>query len=706
MNAAAQIAAVRLVEETQPVLSVRDLRVSLNTASGRLEAIRGVSFDVRPSEILAVVGESGSGKSVTFLSVLGLLSRMVPSEVSGQVLFAGQDLAKLSGEALRRLRGRDLSLIFQDPLSALNPVIRIGDQLADVVQAHEPGTSRNEAWRRAVEALELVRIPNARSRVRDYPFQFSGGMRQRVLIAMAIICRPKLLIADEPTTALDVTIQAQILELLDQLRRDMAMSMVLITHDLGLVARYADRVAVMYAGRVVEEAAVGALFGQPVHPYAAALIDAVPGIQSSAAIRLATIPGEPPNIQSVPPGCDFAPRCARRQGRALCTDARPPLSLIAPAHSAACYFAKEASPRVALSIETQQMPVPVSQERQPGGDAILRAENIVKRFTVRGGGFGRRRYVHAVDDVTFELRRGETLGVVGESGSGKSTLARLVLRLIDVTEGKVSFEGEDITRLGHDGLRRARNRMQVMFQDSRSAFNPRMTVEAIIAEPLVIAGQWNSQSRARVHAMMKRVGLGPHQANRYPHEFSGGQQQRIGLARALILNPALLVLDEPTASLDVSIRAQIVNLLQDLQEELGLSYLFIAHDLSVVHHISDRIAVMYLGRIVEIGDADGVCRSPLHPYTRALLDSIPEPDPAAAAGAAPLPVGDPPDPIDPPSGCPFHTRCERAAMIAAKGLIETVEPGGRRLPARCVRERPELNPHRPGHQAACHFPIQ
>jgi len=342
-----------------------------------------------------------------------------------------------------------------------------------------------------------------------------------------------------------------------------------------------------------------------------------------------------------------------------------------------------------------------------GEDAILRAEHLVKRFPVKARGFRRWREVHAVEDVSFDLRRGETLGVVGESGSGKSTMARLVLRLIDTTEGRITFEGEDITHLGHNDLRRARSRMQVMFQDSRSAFNPRMTVEAIIAEPLVISGQWNAEGRARVHAMMKRVGLGPHQANRYPHEFSGGQQQRIGLARALILNPALLVLDEPTASLDVSIRAQIVNLLQDLQSELGLSYLFIAHDLSVVHHISDRIAVMYLGRIVEIGAADAVCRSPLHPYTRALLDSIPEPDPALAdSGSHDVPRGDPPDPINPPSGCPFHTRCERAASRGARPDIDAVDAAGRRLPRACVAERPGLDPHRPAHWAACHFPVQ
>jgi len=713
VNAATKIDLPATSLGTQPVLSVRDLHVKLHTANGALHAIRGVSLDVRQGEILAVVGESGSGKSVTFLSVLGLLSRMVPSEITGEVFFEGRNLTALPREELRRLRGRELSLIFQDPLSALNPVIRIGDQLADVVQAHEPGISRAHAWQRAVEALELVRIPNAAGRARDYAFQFSGGMRQRVLIAMAIVCRPKLLIADEPTTALDVTIQAQILELLDQLRRDMAMSMVLITHDLGLVARYGDRVAVMYSGRVIEETDVRTLFGYPIHPYSAALLDAVPRIQSNHDGRLTSIAGEPPNIQVVLPGCEFAPRCERRQGRELCRTLRPPLAAVTNGHKAACHFADEAEARRDFAAESE--PLPVNAAMTGGGDlpfvagkdAILRAEHLTKRFPVKLKGFRKWGAVHAVEDVSFDLKRGETLGVVGESGSGKSTMARLVLRLIDTSEGRITFEGEDITHLGHNELRRARNRMQVMFQDSRSAFNPRMTVESIIAEPLVIAGQWNAAARERVHAMMKRVGLGPHQANRYPHEFSGGQQQRIGMARALILDPAFLVLDEPTASLDVSIRAQIVNLLQDLQRELGLSYLFIAHDLSVVHHISDRIAVMYLGRIVEIGEADAICRTPLHPYTRALLDSIPEPDPTLGSETAHgVTRGDPPDPIDPPPGCPFHTRCERAAELGLRSAAATVEVGGRRLPRACVSQRPTLDPHRPAHWAACHFPIQ
>jgi peptide/nickel transport system ATP-binding protein len=694
--------------QTESVLSVRDLRVTLHTDAGRVEVIRGVSLDVRPSEILAVVGESGSGKSVTFLSVLGLLSRIVPCEVTGSVLFQGTNLTALSGEALRSIRGRALSIIFQDPLSALNPVIRIGDQLADVVQAHEPGVSRGQAWQRAIEALELVRIPGAERRALDYPFQFSGGMRQRVLIAMAVVCRPKLLIADEPTTALDVTIQAQILELLDQLRRELSMSVVLITHDLGLVARYADRVAVMYAGRVIEQTDVWTLFRYPAHPYSAGLLEAVPRIGPTEA-DLASIPGEPPNVQHISAGCEFAPRCIRRSGRMLCVAERPGLIEIRPGHRAACHFFDEAQPRtpsqVSSSISVSE-PLAIVPDVEPfvaGADALLRAKMLVKRFPAKRRG-SRRTLVHAVENVSFDLKRGETLGVVGESGSGKSTLARLVLRLTDPTAGRITFENQDITNLSHNALRMARSRMQVMFQDSRSAFNPRMTVESIIAEPLVIAGEWDANGRDRVHAIMRRVGLSPDQGSRYPHEFSGGQQQRIGLARALIRHPALLVLDEPTASLDVSIRAQIINLLQDIQQEFGLSYLFIAHDLAVVHHISDRIAVMYLGRIVEIGDADAVCRAPSHPYTRALLRSIPEPDPALRdRSGAEVQGGDPPDPINPPAGCPYHLRCDLAASIGSRAGADVVEVEGRTLPRVCVSNRPPLVPHRSGQWAACHF---
>lgn len=692
------------MQSAEPLLSVRDLIVTLLTDDGPAQATRGVSFDVHEGEILAVVGESGAGKSVTFLAVLGLLQSMIRCEITGQISFVGRDLANASRETLRRIRGRELSMVFQDPLSALNPVLRVGDQIADVLQTHMPGLSRADARRRVIEALELARIPSAAARMRDFPYQFSGGMRQRALIAMAIACRPKLLIADEPTTALDVTVQAQILDLLNSLRRELAMSMVLITHDLGLVARYADRVAVMYAGRIVEESDVATIFAAPAHPYTVGLLDAVPRIQVSA-LRLASIVGEPPGTHSSIPGCAFEPRCARTQGRSPCRSIVPELAPVGVSHRAACHYSRETGPTIGFVHASRAQRTAIRsasvEASTPRREAVLAVEGLVKRFPIRGGRRGR--FVHAVEGVSFAVAAGETLGLVGESGSGKTTTARCVLRLIDADAGRIIFKGQDITKLDHGELRSIRDQMQVVFQDSRAALNPRMTVEAIVAEPLVIRGRWRRDGRSRVRDMLARVGLSARHAQRYPHEFSGGQQQRIGLARALILNPSVIVLDEPISNLDVSIRAQIINLLKDLQGEFGLTYLFIAHDLSAVHHISDRVAVMYLGRIVELGDADAVCRMPLHPYTQMLVASVPEPNPASARVDRPPPIGDAPSQIDPPSGCPFHERCLHAEAVAEAAPSESVSVAGRRVPFVCVNQRPPLVERLHGHWAACHF---
>ena len=686
-----------------PLLAVRGLSVSILTDTGVAPAVRGVSLEVSPGEILAVVGESGSGKSVTFLTVMGLLRSMMRCEIAGSVSFNGQELTSASPETLRRLRGRTLSMIFQDPLSALNPVFRVGDQIANVLRAHEPHLSRRAALSRAVEALDLVRIPSAGARARDYPHQFSGGMRQRAMIAMAIACRPKLLIADEPTTALDVTTQSEILDLLDGLRRDLAMALVLITHDLGIVARYADRIAVMYGGRVVEQASFEAIFSRPAHPYTTALLQAVPKLTETPGARLASIAGEPSAAHIDPAGCAFEPRCGRAQGSLTCRSVRPELKQLAPNHEVACHrpptmprgaAAHLPAPPVIGSLKTGE-----AMAAAPEG--VLRVDSICKSFSTRTF---KPVLVHAVADVSFEVARGETLGVVGESGSGKSTLARLILRLIEPTSGRIFIEGRDVTKLGQRDLLSVRDRVQVMFQDSRSALNPRMRVEAIVGEPLMIRGQWRRGGAGRVRTMLKRVGLSPRLAFRYPHEFSGGQQQRIALARALMLNPALLVLDEPVSSLDVSIRAQIINLLKELQEETRLSYVFIAHDLAVVRNISHRIAVMYVGRIVELGPAGAVCDDPLHPYTRALVDAVPVADPTVArARLSGVLVGDAPSPITPPSGCPFHPRCRHATDIAARGGVAVRSESGRRLPDVCATQRPALVQKANGRWAACHF---
>ncbi len=686
-----------------PLLAVRDLKVSILTDTGVTPAVRGVSFRVRPGEILAVVGESGSGKSITFLTVMGLLRSMMRCEIAGTISFNGQELTSASPETLRRLRGRSLSMIFQDPLSALNPVFRVGDQIANVLRAHEPHLSRREALNRAVEALGLVRIPSARARARDYPHQFSGGMRQRAMIAMAIACRPKLLIADEPTTALDVTTQAQILELLHGLRRDLAMALVLITHDLGIVARYADRIAVMYGGRVVEQASFEAIFSRPAHPYTTALLQAVPKLVGIRGARLASIAGEPGTAHIDPAGCAFEPRCERAQGSLTCRTVRPELKPLAPTHEVACH--RPPTPqRVAaahLAAPSAIGPVGTGEAAARATEGVLRVDGICKNFSTRTF---TPMLVHAVANVSFEIGRGETLGVVGESGSGKSTLARLILRLVEPTSGRIFIEGRDVTKLGPRDLLSVRDRVQVMFQDSRSALNPRMRVEAIVGEPLMIRRQWRRGGAGRVRTMLQRVGLSPRLALRYPHEFSGGQQQRIALARALMLNPALLVLDEPVSSLDVSIRAPIINLLKDLQEESRLSYVFIAHDLAVVRNISHRIAVMYLGRVVELGPAGAVCENPLHPYTRALVAAVPVADPTVArARPSGVLVGDAPSPISPPSGCPFHPRCVHATEIAARGAVAVRSENNRRLPEICATRRPTLEQKANGRWAACHF---
>jgi peptide/nickel transport system ATP-binding protein len=606
-------------------LSIRDLAVEIRTDMGTTQPVKGITLEVRQGEFLGIVGESGSGKSVTFMSVLGLLPLLADCTIQGERSFGSRDLSRLSPRELRRLLGSEISIVFQDPLSALNPAFRIGEQIADVVLTHEPGISRADARRRAIEVLERVRIPNAASRVDDYPHQFSGGMRQRVLIAMAIVCRPRLLIADEPTTALDVTVQAEILALLDQLRRELAMAIVLITHDLGVVASHVERVAVMYQGRIVEQASVLDLFQRPQQDYTRSLLASI--------LHL----GDKPRLHA-------------DAGRS--------------------------------------------------GEPILRVEHLAKTFDLgRKGG-----KVHAVHDVSFELRRGETIGIVGESGSGKSTMARCVMQLVKPSAGEVTLEGARIAARDAASMRKLRERVQLVFQDSRAALNPRMTVEEIVGEPLVIRGEWRNGGRERVAQMLGRVGLQPEHALRYPHEFSGGQQQRVGIARALILNPAVVVLDEPVSSLDVSIRGQIIELLENLQRELGLSYLFIAHDLSVVHHISDRVAVMYLGRIVEIGDADAVCLAPRHPYTQLLIESVPHPDPTAARSDAALRIpGERPDPLHPPSGCVFHTRCPRARAVAAEGRVDWVQVAGENLPAACVREAPALVEHGGSSRVACHF---
>jgi peptide/nickel transport system ATP-binding protein len=558
---------------TRPVLAVRNLSTAFHVDGVWTTVVKGISFEIAPRETLAIVGESGSGKSVTALSIMRLLPA-ANSRVSGEVLLEGRDLLKLREGEMRKVRGNRISMIFQEPMTSLNPVLTLGFQITEALVYHR-SLDRRAAEAETLRILERVRIPSARSRLNEYPHRLSGGMRQRVMIAMALACKPKLLIADEPTTALDVTIQAEILELIKLLQDEEGMSVAFITHDMGVVAEIADRTIVMLAGNAVEQAPTAALFESPREPYTRALLAAVP--------RLGSMKGRP---------------------------------------------------------HPQRFPIvdPVTGERESVADTpstavdserpVLEVSNLVTHFDIRSGVFGRvSARVHAVQDVSFSLRAGETLALVGESGCGKSTTARSVLRLVEPNSGTVLFEGQDVRALDHRALRAARRRMQMIFQDPFASLNPRKTVGSALAEPMVVHGLFDRDgARERVRELLKRVGLPPDMATRFPHEFSGGQRQRLCIARALALAPRLLVADEAVSALDVSIKAQVINLMMDLQAEMGLAYLFISHDIAVVERVSHRVAVMYLGEIVEIGPRAAVIDNPQHPYTKRLMAAVPVPE--------------------------------------------------------------------------------
>jgi peptide/nickel transport system ATP-binding protein len=610
--APSSVAHERADAPTEPLLSVHNLQVEFDTARGVLRAVDGVSWDVRRGEIVALVGESGCGKSVSALAVMRLLAQR-NVRVAGRILFEGRDVLALSKEAMRALRGRQIAMIFQEPMTSLNPVLSIGLQLMEPLLVHlrmEEAAART----RAIELLERVGITEPVRRLTQFPHQLSGGMRQRVMIAIAIACRPKLIIADEPTTALDVTLQAQILELLRELCRDEDIALVMITHNLGIVARYADRVNVMYAGRIVEHASAEDLFTRPFHPYTVGLLGSVPRLDRPRSLSLDTIEGSPPDLHAPPPGCRFAPRCPHR--RDACEARLPDAEPLAPTHTTACIRAPELLAAGVLHPHRtlQSAGGTVATTRAP----LLRVRDLHTHFAG----------VRAVDGVTLDILTGETLGLVGESGSGKTTLGRTILRLERATSGSMQFDGTDLVRADREALKQYRRSAQVIFQDPYSSLNPRMRIGDIVAEPLAVHGLVRGRAgvRARVAELLERVGLPAYMAERWPHELSGGQRQRAGIARALAMEPRFIVCDEPVSALDVSIQAQIVNLLAGLQRTLGLTYLFIAHDLAVVRHIAHRVAVMYRGRIVELADCDSLYRQPLHPYTRSLLEAAPVPD--------------------------------------------------------------------------------
>ncbi|WP_030901167.1 ABC transporter ATP-binding protein [Streptomyces sp. NRRL F-5126] len=654
----------------QPLLSVRDLKVAFPSEAGRVDAVRGVSFDLHRGKTLGIVGESGSGKSVTSMAVMGLLPDY--AAVTGSVTLGGENLLDLDDRRMSKVRGRSIGMIFQDPLSSLTPIFSIGSQIVEALQIHQDISSA-AAWKRAVELLDLVGIPNPDRRAKGFPHEFSGGMRQRAVIAMAIANDPDLIIADEPTTALDVTVQAQILDVIKTAQRETGAAVIMITHDLGVVAGSADDVMVMYAGRAVERAGVDELFTRPRMPYTIGLMGAIPRLDDRARDALTPVHGTPPLLVDLPDACPFAARCPAVQD--ACREAEPALLAIAGdgdgdghggEHSAACRRAAEiddgaigGEPIYPVPAEREDRAAAVPREDRP---KVLELSGVTKTFPLTKGGLLKRQVgtVFAVNGIDLDIREGETLGLVGESGCGKTTTLLEIMGLTPPEQGAIAVCGKDTADLKRkQDISAVRRDIQMVFQDPMGALDPRMTVYDILAEPLRAVGERDKKTLStKVAELMELVGLDPEHRDRFPAAFSGGQRQRIGIARALATRPRLLVLDEPVSALDVSVQAGVINLLNDLKAELGLSYLFVAHDLSVVCHISDRVAVMYLGRIVEIGDTDAVFDNPRHPYTKALLSAIPLPDPVAERTRERVVLkGDLPSPTDDRPGCRFVSRC-------------------------------------------------
>ncbi|MBI3212574.1 MAG: ABC transporter ATP-binding protein [Mycobacterium sp.] len=612
------------------LLEVTDLAVTFPTDTTPVTAVRGVSLRVEPGEVVAVVGESGSGKSATAMAVMGLLPDY--ADVTGSVRLHGQELLGISDKQMSRFRGASIGMVFQDPMSALTPVFTVGDQIAEAITVHQHKLGKAAARKRAVELLELVGIGQPERRARSFPHELSGGERQRVVIAIAIANDPDLLICDEPTTALDVTVQAQILDVLKTARDVTGAGVLIITHDLGVVAEFADRALVMYGGRIVESATVPTLYADRRMPYTAGLLGSVPRLDAAQGTRLVPIPGAPPTLAGLDPGCPFAPRCPLAVDD--CRSAEPDLRAVgdpssANAHLAACIRTDDVAGRSAADIYQVATVTDTADAVASTGEVVLRVRDLVRTYQLTKGVVFRRTVgeVRAVDGVSFELLAGQTLAIVGESGSGKSTTLHEILELTRPQSGSIEILGTDVATADNTRRRALRRDLQVVFQDPVASLDPRLPVFELLAEPLQANGFNKKDLDRRVAELLDIVGLRTADATRYPGEFSGGQKQRIGIARALALQPKILALDEPVSALDVSIQAGIVNLLLDLQQQFGLSYLFVSHDLSVVKHLAHRVAVMNSGVIVEQGDADQVFANPTHPYTRKLLAAVPQPTP-------------------------------------------------------------------------------
>ncbi len=694
--------AVRIGEE---LLTIQDLSIEYRTDLETVHAVNGISFTLHQGETLGLVGETGAGKTTTALGIMGLLPTRTAKVTGGSIRFDGTEITSLDEHAMERIRGEKISMIFQDPMTALNPVLTVGEQIGEALYLHNTEElSQKEIDAKVEETLELVGIPKERKT--EYPYQFSGGMRQRVVIAIALVCNPALLIADEPTTALDVTIQAQILSMICDLQRRYSTSVIMITHDLGVVAETCDQVGIMYAGEIIEYGKLADIFtGKYHHPYTEGLFGSIPNLTEDAE-RLHPIEGLMPDPTKLPQGCSFAPRCDKCMD--ICHRKKPGV-YEENGHQIRCHLftqetvSGEDATRIAASsasansqnsklnrpakesssaetMTSAPMPESSASAAPAGGTPLLEAVHVKKYFKTRSG------LLHAVDDVSFTIEKGKTVGVVGESGCGKSTLGRTLLRLHEATEGQILFNGRDIQALNKRDMKLQRPKMQMIFQEPYASLNGRMTVQQLIAEPLIVnkVCRHRDEIEDRVRSIMDTVGLSQRLAMSYPHELDGGRRQRIGVARALVMEPEFVVCDEPVSALDVSIQAQILNLLMDLQDQMGLTYLFITHDLSVVRHISDEIMVMYLGRCVEKAPADEIFRNPLHPYTKALLAAIPIPSIDSQHKIRHLLQGEVTSPVNPKPGCRFAARCTMACEA-------------------CRTESLELREAAPGHFVECPY---
>ena len=663
------------------LMEIKNLQTQFISEGKTVRAVDGVSMYLDEGEIISVVGESGSGKSVTQMSVMQLIQK--PGRiVGGEILLNGRDLLKLKDSELQKIRGKEISMVFQEPMTSLNPVFTIGYQISETCMRHL-GMNKQQARKKSIEMLKMVGIPDAETRFSYYPDQFSGGMRQRIMIAMMLAAQPKILIADEATTALDVTTQAEILNMLKDIVKKTNTALIIVTHNLGIVARYAERIYVMYAGRILEGGACKELFKAPTHPYTRGLLKAIPRLDDPKDRILVPIDGMPPNLAEKTGKCDFAPRCMYRCDRCTQEDF-PQARAITEHHFYACHLTPaELSEKEALLNKRERKRV---DKKEIEDTIILNVDHVSKVFDVTRGMMKRKiGQVKALEDITFQVRKGETLGIVGESGCGKTTLARCILKLYEPDGGKITFKDQDFSELSKRELQKARSGISMIFQDPFGTLDPRFTVGNEIGEPLLIYKKTKGKKEyeERVDELMNLVGINPKLKYRMPHEFSGGQRQRIGVAKALASDPELIICDEPVSALDVSIQAQIINLLEGLQNRLGLTYLFIAHDLAVVKHISDRIMVMYLGRVVEIAECDDLYNDHLHPYTEALLSAIPEVDPEVEEKREQIFLkGEIPGVMKRPSGCGFYDRCPFATE-------------------RCKTEKPQLVEARPNHFVSC-----